>query len=782
MISASFEDTSTNIALTRVRLQIGNVQTATGPHSQTIKPGTTIGRYRLVERIGAGGMGEVWKAHDDNLDRDVAIKFLLREVADYDGRTERFRREALALSRLSHPGVATVFDFNVHDDQDYLVMEYVPGGTLESRLAQGSLPIDTVLSIGAALADAIDHAHKNGILHRDLKPGNVVFTADGQPKILDFGLALLVSDANAIARVTQPGMIMGSLGYMAPEQLLGDADARTDTYALGAILFEMTTGQRPFVRDRSEALMFAIMNTAPARVVWLRNDAPDALDRLIGECLRKEPADRPASAAIVAQALRGIRQGVPTAELPLQTRNVVRSIAVLPLRNTSRDPSQEYFADGMTESLISDLARIKALRVISHTSVAKYKGTAASLPEIARELNVDAILEGSVILVNNRIRLSVQLVSARTDETLWAERYDRELRDVLDMQSELAGTVVREIAIQLTPSEEKKLAGHSTVNPEAYLEFLKSRHSFSDATPQALDVGLRHAKRAVELDPKSALGWTAIADHHIFRAIRGMTPPAEAAREALTAAKTALELDPALPDAHVSMGATLSHSGDVAGGLRHLRRAVELNPGLAHAQNLLGRALYSYELHAEALAAMHKSMTLDPQSMMIYVGVGDAYYFAREYEKSVVHYRLAIGLDSRFDGAHTGLARSLEALGRFDEARRECEEAIRVAAGVAGPEFGLAHLECTMGNVGEARRILKELIAARSTRVVSAWGIGVLFVSLGDIDEAFRWLQIAIDEQSPGIIMLRVHPRLDSIRNDRRYGVMVKRLGLDALP
>ena len=724
-------------------------------------------------------MGEVWKAHDDNLDRDVAIKFLLREAGDYDGRNERFRREALALSRLSHPGVATVFDFNVHNDHEYLVMEYVPGGTLESRLADGPLSIDNVLVIGAALGDAIDHAHKNGILHRDLKPGNVVFTTDGQPKILDFGLALLTADANDMARVTQPGMIMGSLGYMAPEQLFGEADQRTDTYALGAILFEMTTGQRPFVRDRTEALMFAVINTAAARVAWHRPDAPEALDRIIGECLRKEPKERPASAAVVAQTLRGIRQGVPTSELPLQSRNVVRSIAVLPLRNTSQDPAQEYFADGMTESLISDLARVKALRVISHTSVAKYKGTRATLPEIARELNVDAILEGSVLLVANRVRLSVQLISARTDETLWADRYDRELKDVLDMQSELAGTVVREIAIQLTPSEEKKLTGHAAVNPEAYLEFLKSRHSFSDATPQALDVGLRHAKRAVELDPKSALAWTAIADHNIFRAIRGMIPPAAAVREALRAAKTALELDPTLPDAHVSMGTTLSHSGDVAGGLRHLRRAVELNPGLAHAQNLLGRALYSYERHAEALAAMHKSMTIDPQSMMIYVGVGDAYYFAREYEKSVIHYRLAIGLDPRFDGAHTGLARSLEALGRFDEARRECEEAIRVAAGVAGPEFGLAHLEVTVGNIGEARRILHELIAARSTRVISAWGIAVLHASLGDIDEAFSWLEIAIDEKAPGIIMLRAHPRLDPIRNDPRYAPMVKRLGLD---
>ena len=758
--------------------------TATRSHTAPtpIRPGTTIGRYRVLERIGAGGMGEVWKAHDENLDRDVAIKFLHSEMGDYDGRDQRFRREALALSRLSHPGVATVFDFDVHKDQQYLVMEYVGGGSLESRISDGPLPIDNVLSIGAALGDAIDHAHKNGILHRDLKPGNVVFTATGQPKILDFGLALLLADENSIGRVTQPGMIMGSLSYMAPEQLFGSADPRTDTYALGAMLFEMTTGQRPFVRDRTEALMFAIINTAPSRVVWHRPDAPEALDRIISECLRKEPSERPASAAVVAQTLRGIGQGVPTSALPLQSRNVVRSIAVLPLRNVSKDPTQEYFADGMTESLISDLARVKALRVISHTSVARFKNATASIPEIARELNVDAILEGSALLIGNRVRLSVQLVSARTDETMWAERYDRELKDVLDMQSELARTVVKEIAIQLAPGEERSGTSHVSVNPESYLEVLRARHSFADASPHALEVGLRHARRAVELDPKSALAWTAVADQHIFRAIRGMTAPSESVTEALEAASKALALDPMLPDAHVSMGTVLSHSGDVGGGLRHLRRAVELNPGLAHAQNLLGRALYSYERHEEALAAMAKSVTIDPQSMMIYVGVGDAYFFARDYEKSVVHYRLAIGLDPRFDGAHTGLGRSLEALGRFDEARAAYAKGIEMASGVAGPSFGLAHLEIATGNIGEARRRLAELIEARATRVVSAWGIATLYASLGDVDDAFHWLELGIEERAPGMILLRVHPWLDPIRKDPRYFELIHRLGLDVTP
>jgi serine/threonine-protein kinase len=726
-------------------------------------------------------MGEVWKAHDDNLDRDVAIKMLHQGTLGNATTRERFRREALVLSRLSHPGVATIYDFDTRNGCEFLVMEYVTGGTLESRLEAGPLPLHDVLTLGTAIADALDNAHRHGFLHRDLKPGNVALTAEGQPKLLDFGIALLLSSDRAAGRMTAAGTIVGSLPYMAPEQLRGDAgDARADVYALGAMLFEMTTGRRPFIMDRAEALMFAIVSSAPPSVLSLRPDAPDALDRLIAACLRKEPEQRPDSGAQVSQALRGIRAGVPTASLPLPARNVIRSIAVLPLRNVSRDPAQEYFADGLTESLISDLARVKALRVISRTSVMRYKGVDKSLPDIAHELNVDAVLEGSALLVGSRVRVSVQLVSARTDETLWAERYDRDLEDVLGMQSELAERVAREIAIQVTPTEAIKLADRVPVNPEAHLEFLKSRHSFNAGSPSALEVALRHARRALELDPTSAAAWTVVADVNIFRAIRGMAPPAEAAAAATAAANKALALDPTLADAHVSIGTILSHTGDVAGGLRALQTAVALNPGHAGAHNLLARALYSYERHEEALAATNKSVKLDPMSMMIYTGAGDAYYFAREYEKSVFHFRMAIELDPRFDGAHTGLARSLESLGRFDEARAEYEEGRRMSGGVAGPSFGLAHLEAASGNEQEARRILAELTEARATRVVSAWGLAVLHASLGDVEDAFRWLEVAIRERSSGLILLRAHPRLDAIRGDSRYGELVRRVGLES--
>jgi TolB-like protein/Flp pilus assembly protein TadD len=561
---------------------------------------------------------------------------------------------------------------------------------------------------------------------------------------------------------------------------VGDPDdERTDVYALGVLLFEMTTGARPFVRDRAEALMFDILKTTPPSARAIRPETPLELDRLIAACLSKSPEHRPASASAVAGTLRAMAERARTGAAAAAVSDVIRSLAVLPLENVSRDPAQEYFADGMTDALIGDLARIRALRVISRTSAMKYKGAQKALPEIARELDVDAILEGSALLLGNRVRIQVRLVSARTDETLWAERYDRELSDVLGLQSEVAEAVAKEIAIQVTPKEAAQLAQRPAVHGGAHVEYLKARHLIAAASPQAITLSLKHLTLALELEPNFAPAWAALADVHLTRAGRGMAPPAEADAEAEAAAKKALALDDGLAEAHAAIGQLQVHRRNLPAAIRSFQRAIELNPGLPTAHYWLGRAFYCSERHAEAQAEMLRALSLDPLSMIIHTTVGDAYYYAREYEKSVVYYRMAIELDPRFDGAHTDLARSLEALGRFDEARAQYEEGRRLSGGVAGPSFGLAHLAASRGDVAEARRILEALKAARAERVVSAWGIAALHASLGDVDEAFRWLDTAVEEQATGLIFLRVHPRLDAIRPDPRYAALLKRVGLD---
>ena len=742
--------------------------------------GKTLSHYQVLEPLGAGGMGEVYRARDQHLDRDVAVKLLLRgSLADPTAR-ERFRREAHVLSRLSHPGVATIFDFDTQDGVDFLVMEYVPGGTLQARLREGPLGLDELTRLGAEIGDALEAAHHLGFLHRDLKPGNVVLTASGTPKILDFGLAGLLHTSHTATELTQAGAVFGSLPYMAPEQLRGEeGDSRTDVYAFGAMLYQMATGRLPFEKERPEALMFEILHEAPRPVRSLRPEVPPELDRLIDSCLSKNPESRPASAGAVSQALRRISE--PARRDAAPAPDVIRSLAVLPLQNVSRDPAQEYFADGMTEALITELARLKALRVISRTSAMKYKGVQKALPEIARELNVDAILEGSALLVGKRVRVTVQLVSARVEEMLWGDRYDGEIEDVLDMQSRVAESVAKEIAVHVTAREARELAKRRSVNPEAHVEYLKGRHTAAAGSPQAIELALKYYQRALEIDPTYAPAWAGIAHCDNIRAGRGMAPPAEANAQARAAAMKALELDDSNAEAHAALGAIAVDEMDFSGAIRSLQRAVELNPGLTSAYTGLGSMYYCSERHREAQEAMLKALSLDPLSMMIHTCVGDAYFYARDYERSIVYYRKAVDLDPRFDGAHTDLARSLEMLGRFDESRAQYEEGRRMSGGVAGPSFGLGHLEASSGNEAAARKILHDLTEARSHRVVSAWGLAALHANLGDVDEAFRWLDVAVEEHATGLMFLRVHPRLDKIRHDPRYKALVHKVGLDAV-
>jgi eukaryotic-like serine/threonine-protein kinase len=725
-------------------------------------------------------MGEVYLARDQHLDRDVAVKVLLRGSLEDEQARERFRREAHVLSRLSHPGVATIFDFDRQDGIDFLVMEYVPGGTLEAKLRGGPLPVDEVIRIGAEIGDALEVAHARGFLHRDLKPGNVVLTSAGVPKLLDFGLAGLLHSTHTATKSTMHGSVFGSLPYMAPEQIKGEeGSAATDVYGLGAVLYEMATGRRAFDRSRPEAVLFEILHGSAAPLRSLRPDAPPAFERLVESCLSKDPAHRPPSARALSAALRAMHEdGGGGDALAAAVPSAFRSLAVLPLENVTRDPAQEYFVDGLTEALISELARIGALRVISRTSAMKYKGVAKSLPEIGRELRVDAILEGSALLVGQRVRVTVRLVSARDDETLWTERYEDSLEDVLDLQNRVAEKVAKEIAVKVTPREATRLARRQSVNPEAHLEYLRGQHAARDASPQAVILAMKHFQRALEVDADYAPAWAGIADCHAIRAQRGMAPAAEAVREGEEAARRSLELDESLAIGHAVLGAIRLQQLDIPASLRSLERAIELNPGLADTHQILGRVLYSLERHAEGQKAMLRALELDPMSMIIHTSVGDAYYYARQYERSLVYYRKAIELDPRFDGAHTDLARSLEALGRFDESEREYQEGRRLSGGVAGPTFGLGHLEASRGNIDAARAILNELVEARSQRVVSPWGIAALHASLGDVDEAFRWLDVAVDERSTGLAFLRVHPRIDSIRKDPRYRVLLERVRL----
>jgi non-specific serine/threonine protein kinase len=496
--------------------------------------GTTLGHYRIVEKIGEGGMGEVYRARDERLDRDVAIKVLPEEVAEKPDRLARFEREAKAVAKLNHPNILDVYELGDHEGRPFMATELLEGETLRERLSGTSLGWRKATEIGAAIADGLGAAHEAGICHRDLKPDNIFITSDGRVKILDFGLARDVKAASAdethsptVSRYTDPGAVMGTAGYMSPEQVRGEqADARSDIFALGSVLYETATGRRAFARDTAAETMTAILREEPEEPAAADTAVAPELQRIITRCLEKNPEERFQSARDLAFALHSVStdQVVPRMKLtegkttqmrkapwtvavvsvvvlgavavmfglgvfdggaPAGERASIRSIAVLPLENLTGDPEQEYFVDGMTEALIADLAQIEALKVISRTSAMRYKNTDKPLPQIARELNVDGIVEGSVLRAGERVRITAQLIHASTDRNVWAKSYERGLEDILSLQKEVARAVATEIRVRVTEPEHDRLLEAGRLNPEAYENYLRGRWFWNRWTKRA---------------------------------------------------------------------------------------------------------------------------------------------------------------------------------------------------------------------------------------------------------------------------------------------------------
>ncbi|HUK52695.1 MAG TPA: protein kinase, partial [Candidatus Binatia bacterium] len=598
-------------------------------------PGDRLGPYEILSRLGAGGMGEVYRAHDTRLDRDVALKVLPSARALDEAARNRFRKEALALSKLNHPNIATIFDFNSGDGLDYLVMELVEGESLATRIGSQSLAEKEVAALGAQIADALEEAHEHGVIHRDLKPANVVITPKGRVKVLDFGLARLLrpsGETDLTVSVTATPAAAGTLPYMAPEQLQGEeADARSDLYALGAVLYEMSTGQRAFREEQPTRLLDSILHRPPVPP-RARNERVSAeLERIILKCLEKEAARRYQSAKELSVDLRRLAEpssavaAPPEPELPALKARLwrtpalvgvgllavvllgglviglnldrlrgpaagapIRSLAVLPLDNLSHDPTQDYFADGMTEELTADLAQIGALRVISRTSVMQYKGTRKTMPEIGRELNVDALIEGSVLRAGQRVRITAQLLRVAPERHLWAKSYEGDLGDVLSLQSRVAREIADGIQVALTPQDQARLSSSRKVDPEAYEAYLRGRHAWEQANGADLRRSIELYKQALARDPNYALAYAGMADSYTMLSDFYL-PPRDVIPQATEAANKAIALDDSLAQAHSALAAIhFFYDWDWPGAEREWKRAIELNPNFADAHHLYG--------------------------------------------------------------------------------------------------------------------------------------------------------------------------------------------------
>jgi len=737
--------------------------------------GKTISHYRITEKLGEGGMGVVYKAEDSSLERTVALKFLSPRMLGDENDKARFVHEAKAAASLNHPNVCTIHEIDEADDQIFIAMELVDGENLRTRLRAGPMEIDDALSIASQIAEGLSAAHRRGIVHRDIKLANIVVTSDGLVKIMDFGLARRPGGA----QLTRAGTTMGTVAYMSPEQARGDAvDHRTDLWSLGVVLYEMLTGKRPFRGDHDQAVIYSILNDEPEPASKSRPGVPAALDAVIHSLLSKDAVDRCQSAAQAAGDLKKLAAvaGAPTVALATGTPQPAPSIAVMPFADMSPNGDQEYFCDGMSEEIINELTGVSGLRVIARTSAFSFKGKSEDIREIGRKLGVSSILEGSVRKAGDRVRITAQLINIGDGSHVWSERYDRVLEDVFAVQDEIASEIVERLRVELTDSEQERLAEARQINPEAHELYLRGRHVLNRGLMTLLydrkrvDRAIEFFTRATEVDPDYAPPYAGLAD--IYSALCRWITPTGNCEKARRFATRAIELDDGLVEAHVAMGRVLlTTEFDWEGARVEHVRALELNPGSATAHR--GAALY--------------------------------YGWAGEFTQAIVHARRALDLDPLDYGTHlvvmftVGIARTHRteaidvagaALELFPDDQFFEGSALwhRVIAGVDAeesavefvrrwPDHEVAGVICAMtGRADEARKAIARLEEKGDEGL--HYNKARIYAALGETNEALRLLEKCWDETPRIFLQLNSDGELDALRGKQRFKDLIERSGI----
>ncbi len=784
--------------------------------------GQRLGHYCILEKIGAGGMGEVYRARDEQLERDVAIKLLPSGALADEAARKRFRKEALALSKLNHPNIETVHDFGTQEVVDFLVMEYVAGETLTDKLATRPLPEKEVARLGQQLAEGLTAAHGQGVIHRDLKPGNLRVTPDGRLKILDFGLAKLlrpVSDTAATESFTETQGAAGTLPYMAPEQLRGEkVDARSDLWAAGAVLYEMATGQRAFPEVQGPRLIDAILHQAPLPPRGLNGKISAELEQAILKCLEKEPENRYQSARELVVDLRRLSGPVPMAARPrprvwrwqlgaslaavmilavlvgLDVGGVrervsrwlgpgagrIQSLAVLPLADLSADPQQDYFADGMTDALITDLAKIGPLRVISRSSIVRYKKTQKSVPEIAKELKVDALVEGSVLRSGDRVRITAQLIEAATDRHLWAESYERDLRDILALQGDVSRAIAREIQLKLTPQQEAQLATSRPVNPQAHDAYLRGLYHCRRAAE--LLKGVEFFEQAIKLDPSFAAPYGSLGTCYHSIAFFGVLAPQEAYGKAKAAALKAFELDDSLPDAHTAMAYVMLHSEwNWVEAEKQYKRSLELNPNDGGVHHLYAHFLMVMGRADESVAETLRAAELDPVNSTLSACRGWHCLYASKLDQAMEFLQRTLQAEPKHILAWQWIGQVYVQRGKYEEAIGAFERAVNLMGG-SWALGGLGHAYAVAGRRQDAQNVLAELKRQLAKgHYVPAYDVALVYAGLGQRDKTFEWLGNAYQERSALLVHVNWDPRFNPLRGDPRMDDLIRRIGLPAI-
>jgi serine/threonine protein kinase/tetratricopeptide (TPR) repeat protein len=796
--------------------------------------GTRLGVYEVSAALGAGGMGEVYRARDPRLGRDVAIKILPDHLTGDPSALARFEREAKVLASLSHPNILTIFDVGSEAGISFVVMELLPGETLSSRIAQRRRDWPEAVRIGIEVAEGLSAAHARGIIHRDLKPENIFLTRDGHIKILDFGLARRSGDfipaedfASTADLATATGVVMGTVPYMSPEQLKGvHTDARSDIFSFGCVLQETITAKNPFIRATRAETVSAILTEAAPSLKQFDPTIPAELDQTVKRCLNKEPDQRFQSAGDLAFHLRQILNNVSWASATTQVRQraarfngraaqtaaavvVVllslatigywvgtkrssfvhpqfKSIAVLPLQNNSGDPQQEYFVDGMTDSVIADLGKIKDLRVISRTSVMPFKNSKKSMREIAKELHTDAVIEGSVMRSADRARVTVQLIDAARDQQLWSESYERDLKDIFALQGQVAHAIAQEVHAVVTPDEQNRVAGKRAIDPDVYELYLKGRHIMERGGLEDVRKAIDYFQSGLTKDPNNGLLYAGLADAYIDKMMDVHESPVEATAKARAAAAKALQLDDSLAEAHTSLGMIkLSYDWDWSGAEHEFKRAMELNPGYPLAYIMYGQYLTMIGRHEDALPYFEKAHRLDPLFNESYRAEGYTCFMAHKYDQAILQYRKALELEPDAI-TYFGLVLARVEKGDYATAISEADKATKLNN---SPLLltSLASAYARAGRRADANRVLRRLEemweqqgAAPAWHVarspyVCPYEVAGVYAQLGDKRRAFEWLDKAYRNRSC-LYWIRQDPRFDSLRSDTRFQELLAKM------